>query len=364
MVPDGRSPTRRSFLLAAGTAGLGSLAGCRSLTKPAQQRWSYDTESRIVDAPAIADGVVFVATRDFDAGRGRVHAVDAEGGERRWRMALQEPAAAPELFRDLVLVGTEDGLVALDRDDGSERWRVDTGERVTRLATAGDTCYASGDGIMALDPAGELRWQQETPVRGPLAAGGLAVVASVLSGENDQALAAFHPDDGTERWRASVRTGRLSAPYPLVGGDRVYAVGRQVTAFDAATGAARSAFDPGERESLLTPPVRADGLHVGSAVLFDDRDYGTVFSLSDGDLGYEFRAPDSVSALAGDEAGLFARVGETVHAIDSELMTGRWSVDLGRVASSGLGASLAATDGTCYVALERTNRLVALAGAP
>lgn len=361
MVPDDRSSTRRAFLLAAGTAGLGSLAGCHSLTSPEQQRWSYDTEHRIVDAPVLADGVAFVATRDFDARTGRVHAVDAGSGGRRWRTRVREPTAAPELHRGLVLVGTADGLVALDRGDGSERWRVDTDERVTRLAATDDGIYASGDGVLALDTGGETRWQEGTPVRGPLAAGTLAVVTSVLSGENDQALAAFHPDDGTERWRTTLRTGRLSAPFPAVDGDRVYAVGRRVTAFDATTGAVRWVFDLGDRESLRTPPVRADGLHVGSGVLFTDRDYGTVFSLSGGDLGYEFRAPNAVSALAGDEGGLFARVGETVHAVDPDLMSGRWSVDLGRVASSGVGASLAAVDGTCYVALERTNRLVALA---
>jgi hypothetical protein len=138
-------------------------------------------------------------------------------GERRWRANAPAASSSPAFHDGLVVVGTETGPVALDRDTGTERWQVTIGERVGAIAAASDGLYAAAGTLLALDGGGERRWSAEVPAFGPLAAGSLAVVTTLRVGEAEEALVALDPEDGTERWRTADRSRPARYSDPVVG---------------------------------------------------------------------------------------------------------------------------------------------------
>ena len=97
--------------------------------------WSLDLEPQhVLSTPLAVDGVVYLAV-----GYSVVHAVDAVTGRLRWRYDPGVPQRAGAKLRvgwgirglafwkGRLFVGTHDGrLIALDADDGSEVWSVQT----------------------------------------------------------------------------------------------------------------------------------------------------------------------------------------------------------------------------------------------
>jgi outer membrane protein assembly factor BamB len=97
------------------------------------ERWTAPVGWPTGGRPVVADGTVYVPTAT------RLHALDAATGEVHWRVGADAPAEAPGYTSPAVHDGTayvsvDDGpsLLALDAEDGSERWRFapgDGGER-------------------------------------------------------------------------------------------------------------------------------------------------------------------------------------------------------------------------------------------
>lgn len=359
-------PSRRRFL-AACAVGTAAFAGCSSLLAPDQRRWRRSYAGRVVGAPVVADGTVIVATVTPGDGGGELVAVGATDSERRWRVTIPEPRTGPAVDDGVVAVGTTTSVVGYDLSSGDRRWSVDVGPAVASVAAAVDGFYATraGRSVVAVSSAGEQRWRRELRAVGPLAAGTVAVVAPVgdetANGEESARIVGLDPATGEREWTVEPAPGRLGAR-PIVDGDRVYVAGERLTAWDAAEGTASWSFDPGA-EVLGTRPVVADGaVHVGAGIPYVDPEYGTVFRLDrrSGTPGYEYRTDDAVTALAGDDDGLFARVGRTLHAVVPGSVRTRWRLDVPR-------GPIAASDGTCYVAVqppvgEDAGRLLAFDG--
>lgn len=365
MPSDPARTTRRALLAATGTAGVGALAGCTSVLAPARQRWAYDHGGEQYGGPVLAGERVLLGTRDDE--EGHLHAVDVATGERAWRAPVPPTRTGVATADGPAVVGTADGLVAVGRDSGEERWRALDGASVFGLAATPDGVYAATarGSVVAFAPDGTERWRTGTEITGAFAAGrdAVAIGVSAASGSGpDHELLALDTADGSERWREPF-PGGLSGWLHAEGG-WVYAAGDRVVARDLETGEAFWSFRPGSREEPSTPPLPVgapETVYVGTGVSFSERDYGTVFSLYGGTPGYEFRAEDTVTALAGDTEGLFALVDGTLHAVDPESVGERWSVDLGRPLSEPVNrAELVARDGVCYAALD-TGRLVAFA---
>lgn len=161
-------------------AYLGSGDSVVALTAAGDVRWETSVDESVREAPAVADGTVYAAT---DAGT--LLALDAADSEELWRRSVGDSATAPVFTRvdgePTVLVGTDDGLVAVEAESGDERWRAET-----------------------------------APVRGsPAVTADLAVV-----GDGDGVLRGFALSDGTERWR--VETGGAIHGAPAVGGEYAY----------------------------------------------------------------------------------------------------------------------------------------------
>ncbi|AGB17714.1 WD40-like repeat protein [Halovivax ruber XH-70] len=136
-------------------------SGERQWQYPLSQVWGDTQEGRAkrwYEIGAATPEVVVVRERRADRSAGRLHAVEANAGERRWRIAPPDGTAgfgAPTVVGDSVYVGAagpqRSTLLRLALDDGSQlsSWDLPPG--------AGDTLVADGlvivkveDGVVAL----------------------------------------------------------------------------------------------------------------------------------------------------------------------------------------------------------------------
>ncbi|MGI9023654.1 MAG: PQQ-binding-like beta-propeller repeat protein [Acidimicrobiales bacterium] len=161
---------------------------------------------------------------------GRSHLVlfDA-AGEPRWtvdRRGLRD--VAPRLTSDSVLVATEDGLAAFDREAGGERWATEVGERANvPVLAAGRAVASTWEGsLVGFDPAtGLVAWRTGLPgpALGPAAAapGDTVVVSWEADHGASAGVVAVDASTGRQRWSAPVPPGGVSAPgvvAPTAGG--------------------------------------------------------------------------------------------------------------------------------------------------
>lgn len=73
------------------------------------QRWVFPVGSSL-SPPAVADGVVYIATASDDK---YLYAVDAASGEQRWRFPTHDAASTPAVANGLVYVSTFGRLYAV-----------------------------------------------------------------------------------------------------------------------------------------------------------------------------------------------------------------------------------------------------------
>jgi len=132
-----------------------------------RKRWDADTKVELAAGPAFGDGLLIVGTSS-----GMVIALEATGGKQRWRAQMSgEVLAAPLVAGDRVIVRTVDGrLLALNAADGKEAWMVeDLVPRLTLRGTsppvrAGDAVICGFDSgrVMAVSIAtGDILWQAQ-----------------------------------------------------------------------------------------------------------------------------------------------------------------------------------------------------------
>lgn len=200
--------------------------------------------------PVVVDGVVYAASRD-----GRVMAVDAAKGERRWRTDLDMTlTGGVGVGGDLVLVGGVEGdLIALHAGSGEEAWRVAlSSEMLAPAAANADVVVVETQDAKVLGfsvQTGKQLWSFEgdrplltlRAMAAPVMTESLAVVG-FASGK----LVAFDAANGTVAWEARVAmpSGRtelermVDVNTPVLGGDILYAVSYQgrVAAYSRGTG--------------------------------------------------------------------------------------------------------------------------------
>lgn len=200
---------------------------------------------------ALGNGAVYAADH-----KGRVTAVDASNGKRRWKVDIDEPiSGGVGIAGDLVTVGTLDGsVIALAAADGSERWRVTLDAEVL-AAPNGDSSTVAVQtlngklyGLNASD--GSQRWIHEIdmPILTTRGVSSPQIMSnSVLAAFANGKLYVLNIDSGSVVWEAriAVPTGRTELErmvdidgQPLVDGDIVYAASYQgsIAALSRGTG--------------------------------------------------------------------------------------------------------------------------------
>ena len=189
-----------------GTTVGGAFAGAGSrvvaLTANGDVRWETDVGARVATSPAVHDGAAFATTTDGDL----VSLRDRDGGV-NWQTDVGSAATAPVVVTStsptLVVVGTDEGVVARQVTDGKEAWTAPEQSRVrgTPAVGADGTLVAADDAgvVRGLDVAsGEERWRLEVDgaVHGaPALADGVAYV-----GTRGSRLHAIDVASGSVEW--------------------------------------------------------------------------------------------------------------------------------------------------------------------
>ena len=213
-----------------------------------EERWRFDTHGWVRSSPAVAGGIVYIASNAlFDADQtdpapSALYAVDAATGAERWSLPfaadIEMSWSTPLIHGDTVLIGVcnFDGgngvWIAADAATGTERWRFETSAPMWWASPASDgATYFLPDGelsrMSAVDAAtGEPRWEIETEEKyyvGPTLAGDTLYIH-----DESGALVALDGATGDQEWTLDIGPagggGGVGAEPAIVDGI-VYATG-------------------------------------------------------------------------------------------------------------------------------------------
>ena len=197
--------------VAAGTVFVAGFGGAVVALDAAtgDERWQVQTGDGIDSMPVVDAGVVFVHSHGANKGanlggvsRTTLRALDAATGNERWRFDAaggNSNASSPAVANDVVYVGVDRYLFAVDATTGRERWHLATGDEVRGAPAVVDgTVYVGGDALYAVEAAtGREVWRAAPAVLppadpsvelrvdfrygSPVVAGGIAYVTSSMS---------------------------------------------------------------------------------------------------------------------------------------------------------------------------------------
>lgn len=210
------SSARADWLVFRGDA-LMSGTGAAKLPDQLEEKWTFKTGNAIEGAPAIAGGVVYVAS--FDK---YLYALELASGKLKWKTKLAAMKASPSVKGDRVYVGDLDGrFYALKTSDGSRIWEFEAGGEIT------SGCNFHGDNVLigshdatlyCLGPDGKKIWEVKTdgPVNGsPAVIGDTTFVAGC-----DSVLHVLDAKSGKEL--AAVDLGGQAAATAAIAADRAF----------------------------------------------------------------------------------------------------------------------------------------------
>jgi len=223
--------------------------------------WIYKSHRMVHSSPAVANGYVFVASRDSS-----VYCLNASNGDRAWMYRIgYEVWSSPAISNGCVYIGAADGYVySLNMTTGMLVWRTKIGGNVCSSPTVVDGIIYIGSGdhnVYALNASDGARiWSYPTlcPVRSsPAVSDGIVYFAA-----DDYYLYALNASIGKEIWRAL--TGAvISSPsvcngYVYIGSGNGYVYG-----LNAFTGAKIWGY-PTKNAVSSSPAVAYGRVYVGS----------------------------------------------------------------------------------------------------
>lgn len=186
-----------------------------------ERRFRFDPEGGgAATTSTLGGGRAFVTVDANAADAPTLYALDAADGSTDW--TGDDVPSATLRYRDDLYVGG----AAIRRlgPDGTERWRYDSSGFVAGVPFDEEALYThTGSRVVAIDREdGTERWATDVPDRTYPTA---RVDDSVVARAGDaKTVFAWQVGDGSERWRASVPTE--SGPRPAVGDGRVYVATR------------------------------------------------------------------------------------------------------------------------------------------
>lgn len=181
---------------------LGDAQTVRVLAHAVEESFDLDTTA---PTPLLVEGVLFVG-----AGNGSFHAVDAESGERVWRVDIggKVRTTALALGRNVVFGGWDGTLQAVDRASGAVAWSREVPGEITSEPALIDGMLILGTRsglLVALDP------ETRRPVWRKLFWGSSVEshpvgydAAIYIGSSNLRRVAAYSPTDGAVLWRTDV----------------------------------------------------------------------------------------------------------------------------------------------------------------
>ncbi|WP_202911742.1 PQQ-binding-like beta-propeller repeat protein [Natrialba swarupiae] len=210
--------------------------------------------------PVTVDGTIYAPV----AGTNDLVALNANDGTERWRVTHHEDTAysvsysRPAIRGDTLYVANwPHQVTAYDREDGTVRWQRERDDQMQLCSVPTDegVVVTSRNGVALLDlEDGETIWYRD--LEGNAVEGTAAVAdGTIYASDGRETFYALSLETGEELW---------SAPFeretePVVADGMVYAVemDRTLVGFDATTGEERVRFEPSQVP--LSPPIVGDG---------------------------------------------------------------------------------------------------------
>jgi outer membrane protein assembly factor BamB len=273
----------------ADAARTGAYPSAGPLTAPTV-KWTFKTAGPIVTTPAIAGGVVYIASTS-----GHLYAIDQASGQEKWNFKSRMSIASSPAVADgtVYFVSSAGSLAALDASNGQPRWvyAIEYERRFeakglhgyapstqtipdawdvytsSPAVVAGRVYFGSGDGnVYAVDAkTGVLQWKFAT---GDVVHASPAVAdGTVYIGSWDGNLYAIDAGSGQQKWvfkggqdpAIHNQVGFQSSPAVVDGIVYVGCRDAHVYAIDAATGRKKWDYPTSKSWVNVTPAVR-DGL--------------------------------------------------------------------------------------------------------
>ncbi len=243
--------------------------------------WSWDGPHAIDGAAAVEGDTVYVLDTKLE-----LHALNRRDGTPRWTTPLHDAAlaggpapdnptfnhraATPLVWDGVVYCGSSDGgLYAVDAAGGQVRWRHAAGAAVFSSVgrTETDTLlFGTMDGSVVLLDRRTHEEIRRFKTDGGVVTTPVVAAGNVIVGSRDYLVHAFRLADGAEAWRFSYWFSWVESTPALV--DGLLYIGAsdysRVTALDPATGRARWET-PVHGMNWGTPLVTADRVFTGTA---------------------------------------------------------------------------------------------------
>ena len=239
---------------------IGSVTGNSSINS-AKLLWNYTTGRMVQSSPAVAEGYVFVGSRDS-----QVYCLNASNGEPVWKYPTgSEVWSSPAIYNGRVYVGADDGYVyCLNITTGMPLWKSFIGGPVRSSPTVVDGYVYIGSGeqnvydLNATD--GTTIWIFPTlyPVdSSPAVSNGAVYVAN-----SDNFIYAINASTGSQIWSHQIRSSSSS---PAVYNGYVYigSYDGYVYGLNASTGAQIWKYQTAD-EVYSSPAVAYGCVYVGS----------------------------------------------------------------------------------------------------
>lgn len=253
----------------------------------------------------VVEGTVVVGCRTLQGGNvgggeGALLALERADGSERWR--LERPLTAPPVaLGSSVLVVSSDGDGLVERRavaDGTAAWERSVEESGTTVLTGAPAVadgalyvtgileYGAGDDsrglVLSLDPStGSVRWR--STIASPVSASPVVTDEAVVVAAQDGSVAALAREDGTPLWTAD--TGGTVRTTPAVDGSRAYVLLKGVVvALDLSDGT--EAWRTRVGQALI------NGLAVGSRSVYVGGKTLTALSIADGTAVWRYEIPD------------------------------------------------------------------------
>lgn len=211
--------------------------------------WRFDTGGEVYSSPAIANGLLYVASKD-----GILYALDAASGTERWQFRISEyvTRSSPAVIEGTVYIGGGFGFHAIDAMTGQQRWSVPVkyaGQASPTIAN-GVVIVTSQEGwIYGLDAGtGETVWRTATD---GLAFGAPAIIGEqVIYATDNGVVSNVELDTGRLIWRGTVEGAVFASPVASEAAVVVTTQAGTMVAFDLADGRQRWSFAHGGSQAV------------------------------------------------------------------------------------------------------------------
>lgn len=324
--------TNNHPMFGANAANTGYSPSEPGVSAPVERQWWHGTDGGVSSSPVVTEATIYFGTDE-----GRVFALTAGGGTKKWRTQLPGPVVtSPAAVDGTVYIGCEDtNVYALNDNTGEQEWQFETGNPVrSSPAVVDETVYVGSDDgtLYALDTEdGTRQWAVETgsPVHSsPAVADGMVYVT-----HDDGMLYALTAEDGTQQWEFASDASSLSSPAVADGTVYVGTADNSVVALATDGGAVQwQQSVSGDTDSL--PAVTDDTVYVTGEHLF-------ALARDDGTERWRYPAGDSDGSLSNPtppvvarETVYFGAADGTVRAVDAADASTVWQHETGGVMTS------------------------------